>query len=211
MDRLDRIERAIEKMQTRQLQIDKQLAKTDAQLAKTDIQLAKTDAQLAKTDAQLAKTDAQLAKTDAKLKDTSKILSNIGINLGHTAEEFFFYSLEENKKLGSILFDEIQMNVKAKVSKVQDEFDIVLYNGNTIGLVEIKHKVHPNDIENLATKKVDNFRILFPYYANYKIYLGIGGMSIPNNVAETAKKKGIALLRQKGQLTNIEAETMTAY
>lgn len=65
MTRLDRIERGIEALQKSQLE---------------------TDAQLRKTDAQLAKTDAQLAKTE-------RILSGIGINLGHAAEDFFSHSL----------------------------------------------------------------------------------------------------------------------
>lgn len=204
MDRLDRIENAIIELQKSHIQ-------AEARQAKTDLQLAKTDEQLAKTDAQLAKTDAQLAKTDLKLKETATILSNIGINLGHTAEELFFYALEANPVLGNIKFDEVQSNIKAKTKNIQDEFDIVLYNGDSIGLVEIKHKVHPNDIQKLLTQKVKNFRILFPYYATHKIYLGIGGMSVPKEVADIASNYGIAVLRQKGELTEIKADKITAY
>lgn len=190
MDRLDRIEKAIEALQKSQ---------------------AKTDAQLAKTDAQLAKTDAQLAKTDAQLARTEKQLSNIGINLGHTAEEFFFYALKDNKKLGKVQFDDIEHNVKAKNRKIEDEFDIVLYNGDSIGLVEVKHKVHPNDIEKLKTKKIENFKLLFPYYANCKFYLGIGGVSFPEETARLALKNGIAVLRQKGALFEMDDASLLVY
>jgi hypothetical protein len=78
-------------------------------------------------------------------------------------------------------------------------------------LIEIKHKVHPNDIEKLKTKKVENFRVLFPEYASYKIYLGIGGMSIPQDIAELALENGIAILRQKGEIASIEAKMLKAY
>jgi hypothetical protein len=183
----------------------------DAQIAETNAQLAKTDAQLAKTDAQLAKTDAQLAETDKKLKETASILSNIGINLGHTAEEFFYYSLKNKLKLGNIKFDEISLNVNRETKKLQDEFDIVMYNGNCVALIEIKHKVHPNDIEKLKTKKIENFKILFPQYKNYKVYLGIGGMSVPKDIAEMALSQGIAVLRQKGEIASIEAENLKVY
>jgi hypothetical protein len=172
---------------------------------------AKTDLQLHELKVAQMKTDAQLAKTDKKLQETARILSNMGINLGHTAEEFFYFSLKDKLKLGDIKFDEISLNVNRETKKLQDEFDIVLYNGNSIGLIEIKHKVHPNDIEKLKTKKVENFRVLFPEYASYKIYLGIGGMSIPQDIAELALENGIAILRQKGEIASIEAKMLKAY
>ena len=189
MTRLDRIERGIEAIQISQL-------RTDAQLAKTDAQLAKTDAQLAKTDAQLAKTDAQLARTE-------RILSGIGINLGHAAEEFFSYSLQKNKKLGKISFDAVALQLKGHKGRVQDEFDVVMYNGDSVGLVEIKHKVHPSDIEQLISRKLPNFRALFPKYACSAIYLGIAGMSFPQEVADMAEREGIAVLRQVGDVLSM--------
>ncbi|MDX2194971.1 MAG: hypothetical protein NW207_01020 [Cytophagales bacterium] len=218
MDTLEEVKEILKRVALQQEAREKSQSRIDVQLLelkqaqlKTDAQLAKTDAQLAKTDAQLAKTDAQLAKTDLKLKETSQILSSIGINLGHTAEEFFFYSLESNPKIGNITFDHVEANIKSKVKNIQDEFDIVLYNGDSIGLVEIKHKVHPNDIEKLVTNKVQNFRLLFPVYKDYNIYLGIGGMSIPSEVADMAHTKGIAVLRQKGDLMLIEDNYMKVY
>jgi septal ring factor EnvC (AmiA/AmiB activator) len=135
-----------------------------------------------------AKTDAQLAKTDERLKRTSQELSKAGINQGHVAEELIFYSLDKNKKLGKIKFKEIDLNVNARNKKVQDEFDIVMYNGNSIALIEVKYKVHPKDLEKLKTTKITNFRSLFPDFADYKIYLGIGGMSIPKDLPKTLAK-----------------------
>ena len=189
MTRLDRIERGIEALQKSQLE-------TEAQLRKTDAQLAKTDAQLAKTDAQLAKTDAQLAKTE-------RILSGIGINLGHAAEDFFSHSLQKNKKLGKVKFDAVALQLKGHKGRVQDEFDVVMYNGNSVGLVEVKHKVHPSDIEQLMHRKLPNFRALFPKFADAVFYLGIAGMSIPQEVVSQAENEGIAVLRQAGDVLSM--------
>ncbi|MDX2196834.1 MAG: hypothetical protein NW207_10480 [Cytophagales bacterium] len=232
MDRLAIIEANMIKIQEAQLKTDasmkalqKSQAKTDAQLektyasiqalqesqAKTDAQLAKTDAQLAKTDAQLAKTDAQLAKTDAQLAKTDAKLWSIGVNLGHTAEEYFYYALVEKPVLGGITFDTVDANIKSHTKTLQDEFDIVMYNGDTIGLIEVKHKVHPSDLETLTTQKTKNFRLLFPDYKDYKIYVGIAGMSIPEEIAGQAQNKGIAVLRQKGEVTEINDTHIKAY
>lgn len=111
LSRLDRIERGIEAIQRCQLETAEQMKKTDAQITKNAIQLAKTDMQLAKTDAQLAKTDTQLA-------ETKRILSGIGINLGHAAEEFFAHSLQKSKRLGKEKFDAVALQLKAPQGQV---------------------------------------------------------------------------------------------
>ena len=139
-------------------------------------------------------------KTDSQLAKTNRILSGIGINMGHAAEEFFAHSLQEKKTLGKVRFDAVALQLKAHKGRVQDEFDVVMYNGESVGLVEIKHKVHPADVEQLITRKLPNFRALFPKYADAVFYLGIAGMSIPGEVAEMAENAGIAVLRQKGDL-----------
>ncbi|MDX2196544.1 MAG: hypothetical protein NW207_09010 [Cytophagales bacterium] len=197
MDRLAIIEANMIKIQEAQL--------------KTDASIQALQESQAKTDAQLAKTDAQLAKTEVQVKETSRTLSNLGFNLGIVAEEYFYYAMVEKPVMGGITFDVVKANIKSRTKAVEDEFDIVMYNGDTIGLIEIKHKVHPSDLQTLTTQKVHNFRLLFPDYKDYKIYVGIAGMSVPEEVAKQALDKGIAVLRQKGDVTEIVDTHLTAY
>ncbi|MDX2197242.1 MAG: hypothetical protein NW207_12580 [Cytophagales bacterium] len=157
-----------------------------------------------RTDAQLAKTEVQFARTDAKLW-------SIGVNIGQTAEEFFYYSLESTLKLGNLKFDYTSSNIGNRKKEIEDEFDIVMYNGDSVALIEIKHKVHPSDIEDLINRKVTNFRLLFPEYKDYKIYLGIGGMSVTKDIESKAKNEGIAVLRQKGEIAYIDANYLKVY
>ncbi|MDX2196837.1 MAG: hypothetical protein NW207_10495 [Cytophagales bacterium] len=184
--------------------IEANMIKIQEAQAKTDASIQALQKSQAKTDAQLAKTDAQLAKTDAKLW-------SIGVNLGHTAEEFFYYAMVEKPVLGGITFDTVDTNIKSHTKTLQDEFDIVMYNGDSIGLIEVKHKVHPSDLHTLTTQKVQNFRLLFPDFKDYKIYVGIAGMSVPEAVAKQAHQKGIAVLRQKGEVTHIQDSNLKAY
>jgi hypothetical protein len=186
MTRLDRIEKGIEALQKSQLETEEQLKRTDEQLAKTD--------------AQLASFIARQEKGEVQLAETKRILSGIGINLGNVAEEFFANSLQKNKKLGKVKFDAVALQLKGHKGKVQDEFDVVMYNGNSVGLVEVKHKVHPADVEQLMTRKLPNFKALFPAYSSADFYLGIAGMSIPQEVIEIAENEGIAVLRQVGDV-----------
>ncbi len=183
MERIDRIEQAILELQKSQ----------------------------AKTDANFNKILGDIAKSDAKIKEANQKKSYIEIDQCYSATEFFYHFLEENPILGNMKFDYVLANVKNHVKTTQDEYDIVMYNGNSVALIEVKHKVYPNDLEKLVSKKVDNFRYLFPMYHDYKIYLGIGGFSIPEDVAAQARNLGIAVLRQKGDVAYIEAKNLKVY
>ena len=193
MSRIDRIEKGI-------IALQKSQRKTDRQLAKTDAQLAKTDAQLAKTDAQLALLISRQEKGEEQLLETRRIVSGIGVNLGDAAEDFFAHSLQENKVLGDIHFDSIAFGLHSQKGKIQDEFDIVMYNGDSVAIIEVKHKVHPADLDTLMKKKLPNFRALFPRFSDMHCYLGLAGMSFPKSLVESAEKAGVAILRQKGNL-----------
>ena len=161
---------------------------------------AKTAAQMERTDAQMAKTAAQMAKTDATLERVGIRLGNIGDNNGSNAEEYFFNSLEEKPVLGGVRYDSIKRNVHAIRFRLEDEYDIVMYNGNSIALIECKYKAHENDLRKLIDKKVDNFKELFPYYNDFKIYLGLASFSFYPELEDMAKQNGVAILKQKGDI-----------
>ncbi|WP_353483375.1 hypothetical protein [Haliscomenobacter sp.] len=237
MERIDRIEKAIEELVAAQKAREVQLAKTDAQLAETDAQLARTDAQLAKTDAQLAKTDAQLAETDVQLlelkeylkesyaraeigmaelresqKEMQRQLGGIGNTNGEFAENFFYSSLQQKMELGGVKFDHIERNVKGRFRNLTDEFDIVLYNGDSVGILEVKNNVKSSNIKQLMTTKLQNFKTLNPGYADAKIYLGIAGFTFENaDVKKEAKAAGFAVLEVQGDHHEADTSSMKAY
>ncbi len=139
-----------------QAKTDAQLAQTDAQLAQTSVQLAKTDEtlkQLAQSQAQMdeklnekldkiaraqAKTDVQLAKTDAKLKKLAEMYGDVGNNQGKVAEEFYYHSLKHKPELNDIHFDFIEKNVTRSKGGIEEEYDLLLVNGQDVFIVEVK-------------------------------------------------------------------------
>jgi hypothetical protein len=161
--------------------------------------------------AQIKATDEQIKKTNAGLEKLQKEVGGIAHNNGAFAEEYFANALEEKKVFAGVHFDDFDHKVKATVGKVRDEFDIVLYNGDAVALIEVKYKVHLNDVEKMVTQKVPNFRALFPYYADHKIYLGIGSMAFYDDVITKAKELGIGILRQKGETIDAEPSYVKAY
>ena len=151
------------------------------------------------------------AKTEAQVKITSKIVSGIGVNLGKATELFFYESLADKMALGEIKFDSIHENVIVRKKRKEAEFDILMYNGDSIAIIETKHNVHEGDIDDLMTTKVNNFRSFFPNDAKHKIYLGIAGFAFDKKVQNIAVKHGIAVLKQKGETVSIHAKDLKNY
>lgn len=196
-----------ERQDARHAKLDREIAqliasqaKTDAQQAKTDEQLAKTDAQLAQTDAQLAKTDAQLARTDAKLDRLAEMYGGVGNNQGKVAEEFYFNSLKKAPVLGGIHFDLIEKNVTRHLANIEEEYDLLLINGEDVFIIEVKYRVHPNDIERLVERKAVNFRKLYPEYADYRHHLALATFAIEDNVRDLALQQGVTILQRRGEM-----------
>jgi len=169
----------------------------------TDEELKELVASLAiaqqKTDIQLAQTDAQLAKTDAKIDRIATLVGNISNNQGDATEEFFYRSLLEDAHLGDMHFDTIDRNLQRHKGHLQDEFDLVLVNRDSVAVVEIKHKAYPDLIDKMVNKKLPHFRALFSYYKQLKLYGVIASMISNRKLVEKAKAAGLFFLTQQGQ------------
>ncbi|MDX2197096.1 MAG: hypothetical protein NW207_11840 [Cytophagales bacterium] len=164
-----------------------------------------------KTFAELAEGKSQNTEIDTIFLELYRIMDKYGLNIGFSAKDFFYNSLKVKMKFGNIKFDKIILNQVGKMNGMEHEFDIVMYNGHTVALIEIKHKVHPIDIEVLKTKKLKNIKEYFSQYADYEYYLGIGGMSIADDIAQMARDEGIAVLRQVGELAKIDDKDLKKY
>jgi hypothetical protein len=164
----------------------------------------------ARTEAVQAKTDVQMAKTDAKLNKLAELYGGVSDNQGSAAEEFFYNSLKVNPVIGGIKFDRVTPNLIVGAKDKQAEFDMVLVNGNAVALLEIKHKAHLSVLDQLD-KQLRRYREVFPEHASYKLYGGIAGLSVPNETIEEAHKRGMFVLKQKGDVFAVDAEEMRPF
>lgn len=178
---------------------------------KTDAQLAATDAQLAATDVQISRLEASQEDLAIRVKNVSRELADIGHSNGSASEELFFNALSAEKRLGHVHFDDITRNMHTKRERREDEYDIVLRNGEALGLVEVKYKANKDHVLTLVTRKVENFRYLFPYYADFKIYAAIAAQSFEPGVEAFAREHGVVVLKPLGETMQVEAEGMRAY
>jgi len=129
------------------------------------------------------------------------------------AEETIYNALEKKKTFCGIQFDRIDRNVKMyfKLLDLKGEFDIVLENGDTLAIIEAKHNVEKKDVIKLYEKQADKFRKLFPTYKNYKIILGIGGLSFDKGVEEEANRNGIGLIKVTGEGVEFHTSKIKIY
>ena len=138
------------------------------------------------------------ADFDRRMKEIQKMVGGISENQGLFAEEYFFNSFESGKtNFFGEKFDIIKKKVTSVWQGVEDEYDIVLYNHSSVAIIEVKYKAHKNDIPDVL-KKAETFKILYPYYKDFKIYLGLASMSFYPELEQECIEQGIAVIKQVG-------------
>jgi predicted ATP-grasp superfamily ATP-dependent carboligase len=173
-------------------------------VASLAVESKKTDEQLKKTDEQLKRTDEQLEKLTRKVDRIGTLVGNIANNQGDVAEEYFVNSLRHRLKIGEMEFDYLIPNYVIEGKKIRDEFDILLVNGESVAIIEVKYKVHPSDVEKLAGK-IANLKRL-PQYRGYRVYAGVAGFHVSDAARQRALERGYFVLQRRGKVV----ETYTA-
>jgi len=183
-------------------EIWKMLKETNKQMQETDRKMQETDRKMQETDRQMKETDKKLDKTIKGIDKLENIVGGIGNSNGFFAEDIFFNSFKKKMSLGDITFDSVDRNVSRFHKGLEDEFDIVLTNSDSLTIIEVKYNFHPNDVKSVF-KKIKNYRILFPNYQNYTIYGAIAALTMSNRTIQLAKKFGFFALTLAGQKLKI--------
>jgi len=140
-----------------------------------------------------------------------KEIGYLGRSQGSFAEEYFFNAFERGQQnFFGKKFDDIERNLKTRSKEQNEESDIILYNADTVAIIEVKFKVRQDHIAKLF-KKAETFKILNPDYKDFKIYLGLASMIFPKNIERECLKKGIAVIKQVGEKVVIIDEGLKAY
>ena len=146
---------------------------------------------------------ALMAESSRKLDKVAALVGNIGQNQGAVAEEFFFNSLQAKPMLGGVQYDEVIDNLKGYSGKLRGEYDVVMVNGKSVALIEVKYVVHPDDITK-TIKGIENYRTFFPQHKDFDVYGAIAGFKIPDEVGEAAKQQGLMVLKRVGDAMEVD-------
>ena len=154
---------------------------------------------------------AILQENAIQIKELQKLTGSWANNHGFFAEEYFINSFERNKRnFFGEKFNELEKNVKGIKKDNKDEYDILLINGKTIGIVEIKFKAHENDVPKIL-RKAQTFRVNFPEYENHQIYLGLATMVFYPELEQECINQGIAVVKQVGDTVVIQDEHLKVF
>jgi len=151
--------------------------------------------------AQLQKeTERRFQETDRMIKSMQKEIGGIGNSNGEIAESYFKNSFKKYPHFAGQEFQFVDFNLRryVKALNLKDEYDLVLYNGVAVAIIEIKYKVRKEDVE-LIIKKAETFKMLFPLYKDYALYLGLAGFHVFANAEKEANKQGVGIVKQVGK------------
>jgi hypothetical protein len=175
-----------------------------------DKRAAEADRRAAEADRRAAEAAKRDADADERLKKLEILVGNVSNNNGFYAEDFFQRAFAESLELAGIKFDDMIPNLRFH-GKENGDFDIVLVNGDSVAIIEVKYRIHPNYVETLVTEKLQQFRKHFPTYNNHAVYLGIAGLSFSERVIKDAKEHGVAIIRQDGQKAVVDSLPTKTY
>jgi hypothetical protein len=179
----------------------------DAQLAQTQGEVAETSRVIKEIGIRM---DAESTETSRVIKEVGRRMGSMASNQGDVAEEFFYNTLFDKPEVGGIRFDRVLRNIGGGKPGHQAEFDVVMHNGSSMAIIEVKYKAHTNDVEQVE-RQLERYRDIFPEYKDYKLYGGLAGFSVPEDVAQAARDKGLFVLKRKGELMEAETQSMKAF
>ena len=181
-------------------------------MAETDRKMAETNRQMAETDRQMAETDRRMAETDRQITRLEKQIGGVSNNQGLFAEEYFYNSIKKGEK--AIFGEKYDKLIKSELiedeTKIKGELDMMLINGKSVAIIEVKFKAREKHIDQMF-KKVKLFRVRFPEYQNHKVYLGMASIVFDAHIEENCMDNGIAVIKQVGDAVVINDKNLKTY
>jgi hypothetical protein len=147
----------------------------------------------------------KFAETDRLIKANSRDIGGITKSNGEIAEAYFYRCFSKYPHFAGQDYLTVVANKSSssEALNLRDEYDIVLYNGSSIGIIEVKYKATKEDVAQVL-HKVETFKALFPIYKDFSFYLGLAGFHIYKNAENEAIKQGVAIIKQEGKKMVIE-------
>jgi hypothetical protein len=137
-------------------------------------------------------------------------LGGIANNQGAVAEEFFYNSLLDQPQIGTLKFTKIVRNSVVGHKGKQTEYDLLLVNGKSVVVVEVKYRLRPEHLGKLAAQLVA-FKRDHAEFKGFKVYGALAGFYVPATLLEEATAHGYMVLQRKGGLLVSHTEGLRAH
>ena len=154
------------------------------------------------TDRQFKETRKQIDKTSRTVDHVSKMVGGMSNTRGEVTEDFFKAALKNTRSIAGINYT-YRGTLHKENGIVSGQYDIVLFGKDAIIVVEVKHKLHPDDVDDFHERRLPKFKNLFPEYNDKKLVGALAGMTIDKVAAKKALSLGYILLTQDGQMIKV--------
>jgi hypothetical protein len=158
---------------------------------------AETDRLQKETARQMKETDKKIDRLEKTIADSNQRIEGISRSNGEFCEEYFINCFKENPTFRGEKYDRVLENLRPEPVVIEDEYDLVLRNGCSVVLIEMKYKTGINDVKKMFSK-LHSYRANYPMFKDYKIYLCLASFRFPKYIREKAAQEGIALIQQRG-------------
>ena len=190
-------------------------AETDKRFKETDRRFKETDKQFKESDRRFKETERILnkkfARAEKMIENTNKQIGGISRSNGEFCEEYFINSFKENPTFMGEKYDYVIEYLKPYPNTViPDEYDLILHNGSTVVIIEMKYKANIEDVGKMFSK-LRSYRANYPMNKDYKIYLALASFRFPAKVRKRADEEGVILIEQRGDKIEVISENVKAW
>ena len=156
--------------------------------------------------------DLEMQKISKMQAENAKQIGGMGNSQGKATTELFYNSLKYGeKKMFGEAFDDVFKEESRQTKKgFEDEYDILMFNGQAVCIVEVKYKADTNDVQQVLRKE-KTFRANFPEHHNKRLYLALASRSFHKKTEEACQKNGIAIMKQVGGTVVVNDEHLKMF
>jgi len=165
---------------------------------------------LKETAESMKETGKNFSRTEKMIANSNQRIEGISKSNGTFCEEYFINSFKENPTFLGEKFDRVLEYHKPTIPVIEDEYDLLLINGSTVVIIEVKYKAGLDDVGKTFSK-LHTYRKNFPMFDGYKIYLGLASFSFSKAMRLRAEKEGIVLIQQRGEKIEVISENIRAW
>jgi hypothetical protein len=167
--------------------------------------MQETDRIVQETALQMQETDRKMRETDRILRETDRKISKLGSRIGDLVEELIAPNiLEKFNKLGYV-FGKVAPNVRYTdlQGRYVAEADLLLENGDTALVVEVKTSLTNADVRDHAARMEKLRRYADEHGDRRKLMGAVAGAIASAEVKAFAVKQGFFVLEQSGDTVKI--------
>ena len=148
--------------------------------------------------------------TEKMIADSNRRIEGISKSNGEFCEEYFINCFKENPTFMEERYDRVLEYLRPDPAVIDDEYDLVLRNGRSIVLIEMKYKARLNDVGKMFSK-LHSYRANYPMFKDYKIYLCLASFRFSKNIREKADEEGVVLIQQKGDKNEVISKNIRTW